>query len=99
MGGIINRHMHSSLEGALLHARQELEHHVDNVTVNLAKVHKRTGLLTLQEMGGSMHRDSAFAANISAIAAAAGPLTTFTTLPANGQIFNSRSIAICNRNH
>ena len=67
--------------------------------LDLSMINEETCRGVAREISESIHGDSEYTRLFSEIARKAGPPSTFTNLPLNGQIFNSRSIPSSSNNH
>lgn len=99
LGDIVARHTHSAMTGALSSLQKDIRIGRPNVSLDLGMVQEQACLLAAREVSETLHGDSAMARTLHQFASAAGPPSTFTTLPGNGQLFNSRNIPSSNRNH
>jgi len=96
---MMTRHTYSTVQGALLAAQDGIKTGRTAPTLIIQIVQEQMSLNAGREMVESMHGDSVFAQPLAVIAKAAGPPTTFTNLPGDGSLFNTRSIPSCNSQH
>ena len=99
MAGIIARHVDNSVNGAIIHAQSQIEQGLPADNLDMGYIEEVACVNAAREMVETYHGDSQHFPNIQAIASAAGPPSTHTNLPSNGQIFNVRSLVTSSSNH
>lgn len=98
LGGMINQHVHRSVQSNLLHARNELSRGRPVSSLDNNAIMEQACLDIGMDMAESFSRDGPNSSWLNATTAAAGLPTTHTTL-LDGRRFNTRNIPSCNRDH
>ena len=97
-GAILNRHAHTAVGSALIHARNEPSTARENdLDVNF--IREEMSLLASREIAESFHGNSAHARSLYAMSESAGPPTSLTNLPGNGALFSTSTISASSRKH
>ena len=98
MGQIMEKNAHAAVQGALVAARNEMPAARPR-KLNLEVINDTMGVLAGREICETFHGNSAMARPLASIASKVGPPTSFTNLPQNNALFDSRSIPSSRANH
>lgn len=99
MGNIVAKHAHSAVEGAIMAARNDIRAGIPVKVLDVSRVKEEEGLLTGRDIVEELHGDGSHAVQLASVAVAAGLPLTFTVLPGNGCVFNTRAIPSSSKNH
>ena len=95
----LNNHMDSAIIGGLMHAQGNNERGIPFNKLDMDVIQDQATLNTARSVCESMHGDSSFANSLRELQSKAGPATTFTNLPGNDAVFNTRMIPSSYKNH